>query len=366
MTHRNLFSLEKWENMNRIVYDLYNETGDLDDVFTKFFNSLRNIISYDKANIFFYRYKNESFEIESFLPVDWKPTLLQRYLDYYYQIDDILPILSTNHHVMSRSTETFEIRERKKTKYYKELIKPAGIDYSIDGNIYVEETAGDPYYGGIGIFRSSEKKNFSTEDLYVMKLIQPHLFKVVYNQELNKQRINLAYCLDILHQTNHIGIGILNSERKLIFSNNKLEKNLSETESFPQDNHEIIEKIRYLCNQFDEHSITHLETKIELDETSYFVELSMVKSNNTFGKDRFIALVYDVPNMLSSNLLQLKDQNNLSQREFEVVQYVLKGLNNKQISEKMFISLPTVKKHLSAAYAKLGLKGRNQIWDHVL
>ena len=367
MNYRNHLSLDKCENINQIIDDLYNKAGDLNDVFTNFFCALRSIISYDKANIFFYRSKNDRFEIDSFLPIDWEASILQRYLDFYYQVDDILPMLSSKSRVMSRCTDVFETKERKKTKFYKELIKPAGIDYSIDGNIYVEETGEDLYYGGIGIFRSSDKRNFSVEDLQVMKWFQPHLIKVVQNQLLARKKNDFANWLNILDHSNHIAIGILDGNLNLIFSNNKFNEYGLALATANQN--EILERLRFLCKKVAESSNTHLESRIELCEASYFVEISMTDYfdyNFKNLRNQFIALVYDVPNILSINLLQLKDQNNLSQREYEVVQLVLKGFNNKEISEKLYISLPTVKKHLSGAYDKLGLKGRNQLLDIIL
>ena len=50
----------------------------------------------------------------------------------------------------------------------------------------------------------------------------------------------------------------------------------------------------------------------------------------------------------------------LSQRELEVLQLVSQGLSNQEISEKLFLTLGTVKWHTSNIYGKLGVKGRTQ------
>lgn len=47
--------------------------------------------------------------------------------------------------------------------------------------------------------------------------------------------------------------------------------------------------------------------------------------------------------------------NLLSKRENEVMQLVAKGLSNKQIANRLFISPRTVPSHLSAIYQKLCL-----------
>ena len=51
---------------------------------------------------------------------------------------------------------------------------------------------------------------------------------------------------------------------------------------------------------------------------------------------------------------------NFTEREFEVLYWLLKGLNNKQISEKLFISNHTTKVHVASIYKKLGVSNRVQ------
>ncbi len=50
----------------------------------------------------------------------------------------------------------------------------------------------------------------------------------------------------------------------------------------------------------------------------------------------------------------------ISERELEVLELVAKGLSNKQISEKLFVSINTTKTHLSHLYEKLEVKRRTQ------
>lgn len=62
------------------------------------------------------------------------------------------------------------------------------------------------------------------------------------------------------------------------------------------------------------------------------------------------------------------DTNDVSDRELEVVRLVARGLTNAEISARLFISLGTVKSHLSSIQAKLHLNNRVQIaawaWEH--
>lgn len=51
----------------------------------------------------------------------------------------------------------------------------------------------------------------------------------------------------------------------------------------------------------------------------------------------------------------------LTDREYEVVEAVCEGLDNAEIAERLFMSEGTVRNHISAALAKLGLRNRTQI-----
>ena len=51
---------------------------------------------------------------------------------------------------------------------------------------------------------------------------------------------------------------------------------------------------------------------------------------------------------------------NFTEREKEVLFLLLKGLNNKEISKRLFISNHTTKAHVASIYKKLGVMNRVQ------
>jgi LuxR family maltose regulon positive regulatory protein len=48
----------------------------------------------------------------------------------------------------------------------------------------------------------------------------------------------------------------------------------------------------------------------------------------------------------------------LTAREVEVLRLIAAGLRNQEIADQLFISLPTVKRHIANAYGKLGVGHR--------
>jgi DNA-binding CsgD family transcriptional regulator len=50
----------------------------------------------------------------------------------------------------------------------------------------------------------------------------------------------------------------------------------------------------------------------------------------------------------------------ISKREIEVLQLIVRGLSNQEIARELFISVPTVKTHIANLFSKLDVKRRTQ------
>jgi len=48
----------------------------------------------------------------------------------------------------------------------------------------------------------------------------------------------------------------------------------------------------------------------------------------------------------------------LTSREVEILRLIAAGMRNQQIADHLFVSLPTVKRHIANAYGKLGASHR--------
>jgi DNA-binding NarL/FixJ family response regulator len=62
----------------------------------------------------------------------------------------------------------------------------------------------------------------------------------------------------------------------------------------------------------------------------------------------------------NSQSLQENSIPTLTRREKEVLEYLILGLSNEEISQKLYITVATVKAHLTAIFNKLGVKNRTQ------
>lgn len=63
---------------------------------------------------------------------------------------------------------------------------------------------------------------------------------------------------------------------------------------------------------------------------------------------------------ISNTLEADADSVDLSERQFEILSYVAKGLNNREIAEVMHVGRDCIKAHLKTIFAKLGVASRSE------
>lgn len=84
-----------------------------------------------------------------------------------------------------------------------------------------------------------------------------------------------------------------------------------------------------------------------------------------FYLKRFMELYHGVIELnepdMENQFTKLLNKYNISKREREVLELICEGKTNKQIEELLFISLQTVKDHVSKIYQKTGVKNRVQL-----
>jgi len=86
-----------------------------------------------------------------------------------------------------------------------------------------------------------------------------------------------------------------------------------------------------------------------------FASVARCLKNNTTGNDE------ELNQKFQEKLNVLPGQKSLTKRELEVFSNLLSGMSDKDMSEKMAVSLPTIKFHLQNIYKKSGVNGRKGV-----
>lgn len=73
-------------------------------------------------------------------------------------------------------------------------------------------------------------------------------------------------------------------------------------------------------------------------------------------------LVANIPQRVETGKIPIKSYNEyqeiFTQREEEIILYMLKGLTNKEIADKVYISEGTLRNYVSIIYSKIGINDR--------
>ncbi len=95
-------------------------------------------------------------------------------------------------------------------------------------------------------------------------------------------------------------------------------------------------------------NITYLDTRLEL------------KQKEAAAKEFEDSQLHQSEDIMNAALLRTKEQHAISSREMDVFELIVKGYNNKEISDKLFISEHTVKNHITHILQKLQVSDRIQ------
>jgi PAS domain S-box-containing protein len=115
---------------------------------------------------------------------------------------------------------------------------------------------------------------------------------------------------------------------------------------------------------FDE--IERLQASEEQHSFTCAIEI-LSRSHGKIAVDTKVSVLEDTLGRRNSFLITMKEKEhiyklrarfNLSDREIEVLQYMVNGFSNREIAELMYISEATVKSHVAHIFDKLGVSNR--------
>jgi DNA-binding NarL/FixJ family response regulator len=94
------------------------------------------------------------------------------------------------------------------------------------------------------------------------------------------------------------------------------------------------------------------------DSASFFKAIRDANSGESYIQPKLAAELIKEFNKPRGS--RIKKENELTQREYEVIALIADGLNNKDIAERLFISEKTVKNHVSNIFRKINVSDRTQ------
>jgi len=348
-------SHDEFKYLNVIVAQLYSDVLAGDDgekALEHFLDSLKSLVPFDKGEIYFCNFNQGKIAYDDFIFCGWKnEELAQYHQDDVYSMDEVLPIVSNPNPIIFRSSDIFIQSEREKTKYYQDIVKPLGMTFSIEGNIFFEEGE----LSAISIHRSEGESDFDEKSLDVIRLIRPHLINVskIYASQKGK-RFTGSRRLSNEYKNNYVNYCTFDNDLQVAVSSLgelKLKTGLSEDE--------ITDAIRQAIVEVKDGLSEDYTRSIRINGNEYKL---MIKKNK-IGYD---VLIYDFTSVIANIIKEIKEKYQLSDREYDVLVCITDGLDTSEIAEKLFVSTATAKKHLNNLYRKLDIKGRHQVFNVIM
>ncbi len=222
------------------------------------------------------------------------------------------------------------------------IVKTASIDFAMQSPI----VSGQDIIGTLNFGRDTGEGPFTTTDLKVVSIISKFLSMAISKSigygEIPNRRKSLYDSIEHIPQ----GVIITDSDYSIQYSNSAA-KILSER-NFDSCNPEkdLSSQLRHEATIRGKYELLH--------KNNLNAKFCPVPGSN---KQQSIIFLEEELNLsISSPISQL-----LSKREIDVLNLIDRGMRNKEIAEKLMISINTVKRHLDNIYCKLNVKSRTEL-----
>jgi len=250
---------------------------------------------------------------------------------------------------------------------YQQFLQPLGLEEQM--TFFLSQTKPDSWYKPaqadatlVGFSLHRLQRSFTERDRLILNLLRPHLSQAYCNAQHYQQ---LQQDLNQFQQSlNPLGLVILNTEGQVQWITPQAIAWLETYFPKPTGSLQLPDHLWAWVT----HQISCFTQKTDLPKA--WLPLRIQQD----GKQLTIRLV--VEQMAERYLLLLEEQTlsllkslellGLSQRETEVLAWVMQGNDNKAIAAQLSVGRSTVRKHLESIFHKLGIQSRTEAIAYAL
>ncbi|MFQ5451610.1 MAG: helix-turn-helix transcriptional regulator [Nitrospinaceae bacterium] len=204
-----------------------------------------------------------------------------------------------------------------------------------------------------------QDKPWSRRDVRVLELLQPHLIQVIktiaLSEELKKYRAFVEALAEV-----HTAIALVSLDHRIIFRNEAFSQllPLQPGQRLPREVREPLERATPPHGpHFQAESFAPRIPFVQLPRGVFRLGVTLLNRDEAVeSRCRLLHLKPAVEPFSKMNLLMQKHR--FSAREMEVASLVCDGIDDQQISGRLFISPNTVKNHVKSIHKKLNVHTR--------
>jgi DNA-binding NarL/FixJ family response regulator len=237
---------------------------------------------------------------------------------------------------------------------YQQFMKTDGLEYQMTFFLPNDNSSRIPSSLLTGVSLSRSQNDFSERDRLILEFLRPHLFQAYCNAQKYQQ---LQSQLDRLQNSvNQLALVILDTEGRIQLITTQaatlLEHYFPASSSLWQFPNNVWSWVKYqVANLINTNNLSnaYLPLRIQQSKRSLSIRLVVEHANN-----RYLLLLEEQASSLIDSLRLL----GLSQRETEVLYWVIQGKDNRAIAITLTVGVSTVQKHLENIYQKWGVNSR--------
>lgn len=278
------------------------------------------------------------------------------YASYFYKTDFTLERALAMGKKVYRPVDVIPADDYRNSELYVDFLRPHGVSASILANIGSMPTNSV----WIGLAREGGPEQYSDEQLELFDLVQRHLTQAYDNScrvaHLEREFGFMRAGMDQFARP----IMIFEDNGRMIFMNQATQEFCKKRSTSEEDVMELVQATaRGLIGRgMDERPGNLLFKNIILGNKRCIVETSPVVYD---GRRTWITAIVDLTEHLRYVVRQSAQTFRLTNREIDICEELMRGLSNRDIAEKLFITEFTVKDHFKSITGKLHISNRTEL-----
>jgi DNA-binding CsgD family transcriptional regulator len=300
------------------------------------------------------------------------------YKDSFYQHSPLLKEAISSSKTILKIGDSIALRDWDRSDLYNNFILPQHLYWEL----FLALRWKNNLKGMITLWRSKEQKDYEDSDISKAEMLAPHLMVAINNIRLISQIDTLEKRLSSVNEANSQGViwldhkftpSLFNAKARDIclrlFSEMPYDTFNLEKGEFPIPSY-IIQDCSDLLDSHkaEEHDVLLPNERIISTESGnrFRLEYSLIwKADQISSMPNFMVTLSDVTDEKKPQTT-LQAGFHLSRRELDVICYLISGLSDDEIAEKLYISKLTVRTHIKNIYRKLGTKSKIELYRRVV
>jgi DNA-binding CsgD family transcriptional regulator len=300
------------------------------------------------------------------------------YKDYFYQHSPLLNEAISSSKTILKIGDYISLRDWERLDFYNNFMRPQNLYWEL----FLTLRWKNNLEGMITLWRSKKQPDYEDGDVSKAEMLAPHLMVAINNIRLFSQIDTWKKRLSSVDEANAEGLLLLDHKFMLyrfnsrardiclrLFSEMPYDKFNLEKGEFPIPSY-VIKDCSFLLDLLRAQRNTILLPKGRIVSTEggnkFRLEYSLIwKADQIGSTPNFMVTLSDVTDEKKSQTT-LQAVSHLSKRELDVIYYLISGLSEDEIAEKLCISKLTVHTHIKNIYRKLGAKSRVELYRIVV